>query len=253
MAARPLLSQQKGVAMTLAISSDSALQSLAAELQEAVELLDRSMVDVVLAAVRVGEVLLAIRVLVPHGEWSAWLEANTNLSIHKAMSCQRLATYKDRVLGKASTLEEARQLVSGLPSLNLGGGRRQYPQWMRDEAQRLRATTDMSIKAIARELGAGPDAVQSWLNPGYHKRKKRDHARKKARAEAALKREERRQAAQKASAALGDTYSHLRLTAEALDIAIADLDDPEIKRRLRAARARLTEAEEHIEGALRLA
>jgi predicted transcriptional regulator len=241
-----------GMAAEIQLAQDHVLETITTELRAAIAEMNQAAEDTVRAAIRVGELLGVIRSeLVPHGEWHAWLEANTDITPKSAAICIRIATYQDHVLGKASTPWEADKMIRGLPALYEGTPWRKYPSWMPDEARVLRKQ-GMKLSEIATELGASEHAVWSWIDPNHNARKRREQ-RDRREARLALKRERKRQAARRLGTALGESYSHVRLLAEALDAAIAETDDETIKRSLRAARSDLIDMEAHIEQVLRLA
>lgn len=116
-------------------------------------------------AVKCGEALLAIRLLLmPEGTWTQWLEEKFPTQRTTTYGYMRLARYK-HLIPPGATLRDSERFVRSLPSIDGGPGRSRIDDLRKDEAKRWRAEEPpVGYKEIARRLGTSPSTVYNWFN-----------------------------------------------------------------------------------------
>lgn len=242
--------------MTLVRSDDLStwtLDELAAVVNEEHDLALLAVKTTLRHVIRAGEALLAAKERVAPGGWYAWISGNTHLAETTVQTYMRLATYQAILPSHIETIEGARRFVLGLPKTTT---QPVYPEEVKREARRLRKE-GLSYPAIGEIVGAVPNTVRFWCDPRYQKQlRDRSKAVTRQRREANKALEEKRQAegrakaARKAGGALAESYSALRIAMQALDRAIEETPDRDMKATLRSALGHANKVEAKIVEAL---
>lgn len=227
------------------------LNQLAAETKQAHERFVEGATATLAHAIRAGLALLEAKNRVDRNGWGRYLEHNVNVSPSVANSYMRIAAYRHQLPQNISPTT-AKKLLTGLPSLQKNG----FSEEARLEARRLFGE-GVAVKKIAKQLGTTSVTVTGWLDPKYVAQKRAAYLQRQERwraAQEALAEKERQHArklaAKRAGGALAESYSNLRLHLEALDLAINEATDPEIKAMLRQAIGHAYKAEAKIVEAL---
>lgn len=204
---------------------------------------------------RAGDALLEARKQVKPGGWTDWLIDNFNAPPATAKYYVRMATYKDLLRAEGVTsLEQARHYIRGLPAIDRVSRSVATPELVA-EARRLR-DADISFGQIAEILGVSATTVQKWLDPELARRQreaaKRWKVEKRQQAEE-VRRRRRDAAVRKVGGSVADSYSLLRKTAQALDRAERETEQREVRAAVKAALAKVYNAEDEIVKALGIA
>ena len=246
--------------MTLVRSDDLftwTLEELATAAREEHELVREGLSQALWHAVRSGEALQVAYDRMEPGKWTAWLKQNVDVIPGTAANYMRIAHYRQQLppvdgLGMAAALS----YLKGLPERPDRKTKRKFDQSVRDEAARLR-DQGMTYDAIAALFGAAPTTVMLWLDPEFRARRRKisvEATRKARKAKQALVSQERREAraiaAKRAGGGLAEAYSTIRMNQLALDRAIVEASDPELRVMLQNARGFAMRVESKIVEAL---
>lgn len=228
------------------------LNQLAAETKQEHERFVESATATLAHAVRAGLALLEAKNRVDRNGWGRYLEHNVNVSLSVANGYMRIAAYRHQLPDSISPTA-AKKLLSGLPALPKA---HEFSEEARLEARRLFGE-GVAVKKIAKELGTTSQTVTAWLDPKYVSKRRAltvQRAERRRAMQEALAEKERQQArkaaAKKAGGALAESYSHIRLHLEALDLAVNEATDPQVKAMLRQALGHAYKAEAKIVEAL---
>ena len=231
----------------------SSLSDLTERIQIEHRLVQESLQSGLVHAIRAGDALIEAKSVVPQGDWLVWLTKNVDVSESAAQIYMRLSKYQEQLPSDVG-VTQARFFLRGLPK---AAGFTGYSDDIKAEARKLRATSNMSYVTIAEMLDVSHSIVAIWCDKDYaqrHAMGKRRHAIQRKRERRALflieKESRRRNAAKAAGGAIHDAYSHLRLSAEALDKAIDEAKNHDVASSLRDARNRIYAAEDRISQAL---
>jgi Protein of unknown function (DUF3102) len=231
------------------------LADLAATINREHELTYRAVVDALEHAILCGESLLHARATVPDGDWSRWVEHNLDMSRGAVQRYMRIATYRDHLLSAESrptSINAAITYLRDRPVLSAHNGRQ--PTFDVDEAKRLRSL-GMTFTDIGTVLGVSDVAVWRQLTPGATRRTIAYTNRVRARQRAerrALADQERTKAVARTGGKPADAYALLRRCALALDRALADTKNEDVRKALRDALTYTHRAEDAITRALGL-
>ena len=230
----------------------ASLEELGEQLRAACAGFEKNAKATLQAAIRVGEILNEAREGVSDGEWGAWLESYFPYGRYYAHSWMRLAHYQDRIAGSPS-FNSAMEGLRGLPRIRPNVGGSHSPDWMPEEASRLR-TSGLTYQEIGDRLGVSPQTAHRWIDREGNRRRQAAYKRRRKAADKALaeqqKHETRQRAAKKAGGALAESYATLRSHLKALDQAVTESNDEGVQKILRTARNHAQRAEERILEAL---
>lgn len=186
--------------------------------------------------------------------WGQWLEDNWHHSREMANSCIRLAMYETLIRDEGiTTVQKALRYVRGLPSTRIT--RSLHSDEVKKEAARL-VKSGLSYSEVARLVGVSSSStIRRWTDPEYDRRCK--DAVRRAQKATREKKEEQKRADQhrfirKRGGNTGYTYGLIRQATQAVDRALEEEEDREIKQALRRAEALLHQADAAIVKALGL-
>jgi hypothetical protein len=148
------------------------LRELADEANREGRLLHEAGVAVVEHAIRMGEYLQQAKDQVEAGHWQQWLAENFEYGNSWARVAMRAARNQKEVRASGVTsLRGMRNFLTAIDASHAPTGVLKRPQWMKDEALRLRAEGS-TLPAIAQELEISVASAYLWTNPDAVKRKR---------------------------------------------------------------------------------
>jgi DNA-binding transcriptional MerR regulator len=203
--------------------------------------------------------------------WDKWCDENIRFGSHYAGGYMRLAFYKDQLPPEVSlpfigrdgkerspSIARALNYVKGLPPI-FTPRQKEVPPDERREIRELRKN-GLSYRDISKLIGRSEQTVALVCDPERKRRQREAHnrwLRKRKAADRALREKTRDEAiaaaAKTTGGALAESYSVLRSKmAPALDRAISEASDAEVRDALRDALAKLYQCEDKIALALKV-
>ena len=205
--------------------------------------------DGLLHGIKAGEALLLARDQAPPNGWLKWVDDNIEFSYVWAQCYMRFAKYQDRLIGANTQLTtvSARQLLTGLPDVHIGGRVAKLDPQAKAEVKRLHKAGTPKTE-IAALFQVGTNTIDRAIDPVGAKVKEQEYRRRVRLSRKALSEQQRRHEAERAVKASGldRLYQDLRRLALSIDARCAEETDREVKTALRSAYNALVKAEEEI-------
>lgn len=212
--------------------------------------------DALTHALLVGEALLSVRRQLSGIQWTRWISTSVpEIQLSQAQVYMRLARYREIVADAGvSNLDQAKQLLVGLPSTNhRGRGRPASPEVMAQAVQLVEE--GLKPKAVAAMLGVSENRVRRWTDAEAVERQQERHRRRRDRMRVQAEETRVRAArelARKRGGGIAKAYSLAEQMQDALGQAHGEADSQEARSALAVAGEHYRQMRDEIVRALGL-